>query len=366
MDPIRGVTTNNGVRTLNPLEMSQQDFIAAVYLERGEMLDTEVRRIIDEIDVSNKAADAINGMIAKSNVAQFGAADYASNTWSVDGSNITLENGYSLQFSEDGDSNSSFVLSDAMGNQLIYRNQLLIPVPSGTTVDALEVGIPVTERMTLLLEDGTEISLIPNATGGLDPDDLSGGTHDISEVVITRRNQGLWIADVNTATPTIPAPDLNGYAHDSNSGRDGYVLYESGGLHNWEYNGENVSDLTATHDGETIDGFFARKLAFNGPVAGEFTSAGRPILTQREKDVLTELGVPFSDPAGDGDLTPAAWGALRTTLDNVRDNLTGSSQLQTVQLQRAMQTYNQNYEAMSNAQQRIYNLLRDIMGNIGR
>ena len=89
-------------------------------------------------------------------------------------------------------------------------------------------------------------------------------------------------------------------------------------------------------------------------------------MTQHEREVLAELNVNFSDDRGDGDLSLDEWAALRTTLGNVRDNLTGSSQLQTVQLQRAMQTYNQNYEAMSNAQQRIYNLLRDLVNNVGR
>ncbi|MGB0361196.1 MAG: hypothetical protein ACPGEF_07310, partial [Endozoicomonas sp.] len=182
MDPIRGLTTNSSVRSINPSEMSQQDFIAAVYLERGEMLDTEVRRIIEDIDASNTAAETVNGLIAKSNLAQFGSGDYPATTWNVGGNNITLDNGYGIQFTDgissavSGDSTtSSFVLSDAKGNQLIYRNQLLIPIPHGTTVDELEVGIPITERFTLVLEDGTEVTLIPEATGGLDPDDLSGG-----------------------------------------------------------------------------------------------------------------------------------------------------------------------------------------------
>ena len=48
------IGSNNGINTIIPGEMSQQDFITGVYLERGEMLDTEVRRLIDEIDKSNQ------------------------------------------------------------------------------------------------------------------------------------------------------------------------------------------------------------------------------------------------------------------------------------------------------------------------
>lgn len=525
MNPVNGVTTNNGVTTLNPADMSQQDFISAVYLERGEMLDSEVRRIIDEIDKSNQYVDTINTLLGKVNVAEYGTSEYTAPTWSKNGGSIILDNGYGLNFQPDGNGGSTFTLLDAEGNQLIYQNQTLIPVPSGTTVDALEVGIPVMSDMTFVLDDGTEITF---QTGTPDTafssTDFSGGLTDITTVTITHGNQGVTITDVNTASPVLGTPNLTGRTLDANS-NDGYVLLESGGVHSWEYDGLGTGSIVRTNPNDANDqltGYFARKLAFEADITDEYsstdalvsaygnglidsdivqnggvvnannwtttgsvttsgdltfgggtgdsngvaeqtvtlneeltytlsldykrigvelresalievidvvtgnvlftdtfsttsansqtfsgtftapssgnailritdTSAGpeerpstdlsidnislipqtlnnpvnRPVLTKKERDLLTEiLRIPYSDASGVGNLTPEEWVELKQSLINARDNLNGSSQLQTVQLQRAMQTYNQNYEAMSNAQQKIYSLLRDIISNV--
>ena len=89
------------------------------------------------------------------------------------------------------------------------------------------------------------------------------------------------------------------------------------------------------------------------------------MLTQKETELLTKiLKISYADSSSNGQLTPEEWVDLKESLINARDNLNGNSQLQTVQLQRAMQTYNQNYDAMSNAQQKIYSLLRDTISNI--
>ena len=166
MNPVNGVATDSKVNTLNPAEMSKQDFISAVYLERGEMLDSEVRRIIGEIDKSNQYVDAINGLLGKANLAEYGDNYYSSATWQVNGNSVVLDNGYGLNVQPDGNGGSMMTLMDAEGNQLIYQNQTLIPVPAGTTVDALESGIPVMNDMSFMLDDGTKITLVTTS-----PDD---------------------------------------------------------------------------------------------------------------------------------------------------------------------------------------------------
>ena len=59
MNPVNNVDSNSDINTLNPAQMSQQDFISAIYLERSEMLDSEVRRIIGDIDKSNQYIDIV-------------------------------------------------------------------------------------------------------------------------------------------------------------------------------------------------------------------------------------------------------------------------------------------------------------------
>ncbi|WP_066017058.1 hypothetical protein [Endozoicomonas atrinae] len=367
MNNVNGVNTSNDVTTLNPAEMSQQDFIAAVYLERGEMLDAEVRRIIGEMDTSNQYIDTINTLIGKANVAEYGTTNYSAPTWSTNGNNVILDNGYGLNFQPDGNGGTTFTILDADGNQLIYQNQTLIPVPQGATVDALEVGIPVMSDMSFILDDGTEITF---GTGTPDTPfnstDFSGGLADITTITIKRGNQGMTISNIDSATPTIGAPNLNGLAIDA-SDNDGYILLEAGGMHAWEYNGSGTGSITETNPNDPADqvsGYFARKLAFEQDLTNEF-SGSIPFMTQKEIDLLTEeLRISFSDASGTGNLTQEEWVALKDSLINARDNLNGNNQLQTVQLQRAMQTYNQNYEAMSNSQQKIYSLLRDIISNV--
>ncbi|WP_422450314.1 MULTISPECIES: hypothetical protein [unclassified Endozoicomonas] len=679
MNNVNGVSTTNDIKTLNPADMSQQDFIAAVYLERGEMLDSEVRRIIGEIDKSNQYIDTINKMIGKANVAEYGSTHYSSTTWQVKGNNVVLDNGYGLNFQPDGKGGNTFTLLDGDGNQLIYQNQTLIPVPAGATVDALEVGIPVMNDMTYILNDGTEITFKAGAPDkAFNSSDFSGGMADITSIIITRDNQGMKISDVNVAgsmaigSPTIETPtdaavsqpttttrtvnvpadslstygdynesenydtidvdhasrvlsmwegvikdksvaeqsallakiksdggisvdwelgdsdlsdstytktfnyepygnetlyqfieravnrskldfrnyvkdeegdieihyvstDINlpaysypevipatskttssvpsnwvserrnfydsedygnikvftddyllklkneilemdlsedkmrgfekelqtngytvtlelwdtdgaddyynesyhykmisgestddffdrvmeqsaakfkthinyhenegaidideiaassslpGFSYDryapapqteDNSSRpnnrhsldvnnhDGHILYEAGGMHQWEYDGRGTQAISKANPNDSsnqVSGFFGRKLAFSQAINDEF-SGTTPFMTQKEKELLANiLRITYPDASGSGRLTPEEWVTLKKSLINARDNLNGNSQIQTVQLQRAMQTYNQNFEAMSNAQQKIYSLLRDIISNV--
>ena len=673
MSTVNGVGGSSSINVVDPSALSQQDFVSAVYLERGNMLDTEVRRLVSEIEQSNRLLETVNTLTSKANLAQYGAPNYQQTTWSVNNNNIVLDNGYSLSV-QPGDEGNSFVFTDAKGNQLIYQNQTLIPVAKGATTDVLQAGIPVMQDLTMVLDDGTEITFKPAAPDtAFDSQNLSGGLADIASIYITRGNQGIsvtnldgdntpvislptvegvtpdnssstpstetknvpagqeleayvayggsddydkldtefnnhlkntWLASVQnlseqeknavfqsvnsgltidwtmvdrsgsntytnsfTYTPlngetfevffervidqstasfstyinseeggsldieaiaskmvlpaysydrTIPDGDkttsnysaqnislnqnyfssddytkvttdqanllkaefdaaftglsteqvaglqtklredgltlnwqlvdtdgdndtynesytikmlpgeslsnyvdrvvehsaqefkvhiehhqdegdiniesisnaitIPGFSYDEYSStlssgdpgdityhsldtgnNDGYVLLESGGVHAWEYDGQVVANMTRTNpndSNETVSGYFARKLAFNSAATNEFAS-GIPVLTPAETDILAnQFKINFEDASGVGNLTPEEWDALKTRLEAAKDNLTGSNQLQTVQLQRALTTYNQNFDAMSNAQSRIYTLLKDMINNI--
>ena len=369
MNPTDGVNNLGSVspNVVDSTELSQQDFISAVYLERGNMLDSEVRRLVGEIETSNELLVSVNNLINKANISQYGTSTYPSPTWAVNGDNIVLNNGYGLSLRQDEEGNTLFTLADAQGNQLIYQNQTLIPVPAGTTVDVMQVGIPVMNEMTMVLDDGTEITFgTATADTPFDSQNFSGGQTDITSISITRGNQGMLITGVDGSSPTIGAPSLGGQGLDAIN-NDGYVLLEAGGLHSWEYDGVNVASLSRTDPNDAniqVSGYAARKLAFQNQFANEY-NGGAPVLTQQEITVLTNiLKVTYTDASGSGRLTPEEWERLKTTMEAAKENLTGSNQLQTVQLQRAMSTYNQNFDAMSNSQSRIYNLLRDIMNNI--
>ena len=367
MSTVGGVNSSDTVEILDPTLTSQQDFISAVYLERGNMLDAEVRRIVSDIEQSNQLLSNVNTLINKANVAQYGTTNYQATTWTTNGNNIVLDNGYGIALQQDENGNTNFTLVDASGNQMVYQNQTLIPVGKGDAVDVVQVGIPVMNDMTLVLDDGTEITFQTAAAGTpFNNQNLSGGLTDITGITITRGNQGLTVTDVNTANPVIGAPNLDGLTLDAAS-NDGHVLLESGGVNSWEYDGVNTSQMMRADPNDAsvqYSGFGARKLAFQNNVNNEVTG-GTPALTQAEQNILSNvLKINFNDASGTGNLTPEEWGSLRSSLNNAKENLTGSNQLQAVQLQRAMQTYNQNYDAMSNSQNKIYSLLRDIINNV--
>ena len=367
MSTVNGVGGGSSINVIDPSALSQQDFVSAVYLERGNMLDSEVRRLAQEIETSNQLLTTVNTLIGKANVSEYGTNNYTATTWNTNGNNIVLDNGYGIAIQSDGQGGSTFTMLDAAGNQLVYQNQTLIPVPAGSTVDVMQAGIPVMNDMTMVLDDGTEITFQTGTPDSpFNSQDLSGGLADITAITITRGNQGMTVTGMDTGSPTINAPALNGTSLDAGS-NDGYVLLESGGLHAWEYDGVNVGSMTQAdpdNPAQQISGYFARKLAFEAQFANEY-AGGSPVLTQEEMDILSkQLKITYSDASGVGNLTPEEWAALKSSLEAAKNNLTGSNQLQTVQLQRALTTYNQNFDAMSNAQSRIYTLLKDLINNI--
>ena len=341
--------------------------MSAIFLERGNMLDSEVRRIVGEIETSNELLVNVNAMINKANVAQFGSSEYTATTWQTNGNSIVLDNGYGIAIHPDPEGNTRFTIVDAEGNKLMYQNQTLVPLAKGEAADVLQVGIPVMNDMTFVLDDGTEITFETGAADiPFDAQNISGGLTDITGITITRGTQGLTVTDLNTANPVIGTADLNGVALDA-ANNDGYVLLESGGLNSWEYDGVNTRNMTAVDPNNAsaqLGGYAARKLAFQSDLMNEY-SGGAPVLNTEERTLLAEtLKISYVDASGTGNLTPDEWAKLKTSLLNAKDNLTSSNQLQTVQLQRAMATYNQNYDAMSNSQNKIYTLLRDIINNV--
>ena len=367
MPTIDGINSNTLPNPINPAEHSQMDFMSAIFLERGNMLDSEVRRIVGDIEKSNELLASVNTMINKANVAQFGSSNYTATTWQTNGNNIILDNGYGIALHPDPDGNTKFTIVDAEGNKLMYQNQTLVPLAKGEAADVLQVGIPVMNDMTFVLDDGTEISFqTGNPDIPFDAQNISGGLTDITGITITRGTQALTVTDLNTANPVIGTPNLNGVAVDAAS-PDGYILLESGGLHSWEYDGVNTNNITATDPNDAssqLGGYAARKLAFHTASNDEY-SGGSPVLNAEERRILAEdLRITYTDASGTGNLTPDEWGALKNSLLNAKENLTSNNQLQTVQLQRAMSTYNQNYDAMSNSQNKIYTLLRDIINNV--
>ncbi|MDD7805091.1 MAG: hypothetical protein PUP46_05930 [Endozoicomonas sp. (ex Botrylloides leachii)] len=296
------------------------DFASEAYLLRGLYLDAEVRSLVGQIEQSNAYLTEINKLITEANRIIYQGDNFSATTWASSESTeasepiqkITLDNGYGLSFYEGG----TFQITDKNNNNLVFADGTLIPTDKDNNSFA---GIPLQGNATVILDDGTKITLQVSSV------------NVVTDVFISRGNQGMSINSVNV-NPTVTGPDLNGV--DINNGvEDGDILVENGGVH---------SLLNAGNDIINFD-----------------ISSG--VLTDEQKHFINnqlDIDIDLSAP-----LTAEIWENLKPELILARDNLTGSNQLQTVQLQSALTRYNQNYDAMSNSHNKIYTLLKDILAN---
>ncbi|WP_330925378.1 hypothetical protein [Candidatus Sororendozoicomonas aggregata] len=300
---------------------SMMDYSSDAYLQRGNVLDENVRYLVREIEQSNAYLEEINKLMAEANRVIYNSDNYVATTWQTDFApatnpkTVVLSNGYNLAI----DGNNQFSLKDKDGNTLTYQAGNLQRIPAGETASVGDISVSTSGNTTLVLDDSTKITLIPNGNNG------------ISSLVITRGNQALTINGIDGA-PSTAGPVLNGNA-DSNH-NDGDVYLENTGVHELWLGVGNENNY----------------------------GTGNGILTaEQEAFIRGQLNIDIDLPEP---MTTQAWNTLKSELTLVRDNLTGSNQLQTVLLQSALTTYNQNYDAMSNTQNKIYTLLKDIIGKV--
>ena len=293
------------------------DFASDAYLQRGRLLDTEVRTLVEQIELSNSYLEEINKLIAEANKVLFDTDNYSATTWQSDftgaDKTITLENGYGIVISAGG----NLQIKDSKGNSLAYSGGVLIPTQAGGTAGN---GVALNGNTSIILEDGTKVTLNVD------------GSNAVTSLVISRGNQAISVNGVN-GTPTVDGPNLNGQAVDAAT-TDGDILVVNGGVHSLLVDGQDVP--------------------FYDTSSGIITDAQKNFINNQLK-----IDIDLS-----GSLTEATWKDLKDQLTLSRDNLTGSNQLQTVQLQSALTRYNQNFDAMSNSQNKIYALLKDILGNL--
>ncbi len=341
---------------------NEQDFVTAVYLERGGMLNAEVRKVVGGLETSAELLNRIGVMISKANIAQNGSPDYTQTTWVNIDNSIVLDNGYSLSI-EASQADKRFVLRDVEDNQLIFQDRALIPVPKGESADAMKSAIPVDQDLTLVLDDGTNITLkavTPEAPVGMPG--FSEELADIAAVYITRGNQGIAVTGLDGEnSPNISSPNIEGgSSRHSFNGKNinGYVLLEEGGVHQWSYDGRSANSFKNTPEEGT---YFSRQPAVQKTHIAE--SDGIPALTPSEVDVLKNtLKIHYADASNTGHLTPAEWGELASELQGARDNMTGSHQLQAAELKRVLSVLNDNFDVMSNAKKRVDGLIKNING----
>lgn len=296
---------------------SLTDQASAAYLQRGRLLDDKVRNLVEQVGLSNQYLEAINQLIAEADSVLFASSSYSSTTWQADFSaspkTITLDNGYGIELSDDG----QVVIRSSGNHSVTYADGALYPAQAGS---APGYGITLDGNASIILENGTKITLQMSADNRL------------TAMAITRGNQGMTLSALDS-TPAASGPDLSGSTRDSLLD-DGDILRENGGLYNLVNAGTDTSHYSAT--------------------SGSLTD-------EQKAFIRDKLGITMNL---DGSLSEAGWNTLKNQLIAARDNLTGSNQLQTVQLQSALTRYNQNYDAMSNSQNKIYTLLKDILNNI--
>ncbi|MDP0588494.1 MAG: hypothetical protein QS748_04615 [Candidatus Endonucleobacter bathymodioli] len=295
---------------------SLSHFSSEAYLQRGRILDNEVRKLAGQIELSNDYLSEINILLNEASDVLYGGDEFAATSWqnTVNGgdNSITLDDGYGLVVSANG----SFTITDADGNSLAYAGAGLIPTPAGGPSGN---SIILNGKTSIVLENGTKLTL-----------DFTGPT--LTSLVITRGNQGMSVTGLN-GVPVVNGPALDGETRDA-AITDGDILVENGGVNSLLQDGLNVDLYNAT--------------------------GGR--ISEEHKDFIKnqlKIEIDLS-----GNITKETWTQLKRELTLARDNLTGSNQLQTVLLQSALTRYNQNYDAMTNLENKIFALLKEILNRV--
>ena len=310
-------TTVVPLNTMENQDKSLVDSSQEIYINRGQILDDKIRSKAEQIELSNAYLGEINILISESNKVLYGNANFADTSWTsgISGNTqtITLDNGYNISLSADG----SFQLNDSSNNKILYNNGMIFPAQAGTDFNN---AINLDGNTSIILDDNTKITLVVD------------NTNQVTNLTISRGNQALSVSDIN-GTPLISGPNLNGVTEDT-AVSDGDILIEDGGLHNLTFSGENIPSYVVT--------------------VGSLTDEQKTFIRDQLK-----IDIDLS-----GDLTQDTWKNLKSQLILTRDNLTGSNQLLVVQLQQALTTYNQNYDALSNMQNKIHGLLKDIVNNL--
>ncbi|MDP0563128.1 MAG: hypothetical protein QS721_12715 [Candidatus Endonucleobacter sp. (ex Gigantidas childressi)] len=297
---------------------SLSDFSSDAYLQRGRVLDADIRKMAGQIELSNDYLREINILLSEANSVLYGAPTFAATSWlnTVNGGEqtITLDNEYDLIVSANGD----FKITDGDGNALAYEDGVgLIPTPAGGTAGS---AVTINGNTSVVLENGTKFTLDFN------------GTNTLSSLVVSRGNQGMTVTGLD-GTPVVDGPALDGETRDTGTA-DGDILVENGGISSLLQDGLNVTMYNAT---------------------------GGVISAEQKDFIKNNLNI---DIDLTGNITSETWKRLKDELILGRDNLTGSNQLQAVLLQRGLTRYNQNYDAMTNIENKVHTLLKEILNRI--
>jgi hypothetical protein len=353
----------NNISAIDGEKINLPELALFTTLKSVEFSNDQVTSHLAKIDESTKIVQHINKISEKATIAQNGPANYTNPSWGVNGNTIELNNGYSVSFNQ-GAEGMELAINDNERNQILYKNGVLIPTKSDTTVDSFNVGIPIMSDTSLVLGDGTTVTFTtaPSDTP-FNPTDLSGGIAQVPKITIQRGNQSIEISNANTNNATIAPAQLN-----ANLGNDfnyGHVLLENGGLHSWEYNGQLVKDITASHtngQGGEINNLFARKVHFQNNVNNPNTVyAAEPYLTADDKKLLADLKINYSDTSGVGKLTAKEWTDLNKSIQSEKDSITSTSQFQYLSVNRATSNLTTSLEFASNFIKKIHDLLTKVV-----
>ncbi|WP_064609257.1 DUF1521 domain-containing protein [Photobacterium sp. J15] len=311
------------------------DLMMAVMIERTSILDGQIRDGISTINGQNEKMRQLQEFTAEARQAQQSTNIVENPTWSVEGNQIKLDNGYVVTV---GNENRDWTITDAAGNTTkIWGDPHVDENGDGTDWD-------FKQNVTFALDDGTKISVGTAERG------YANTVTD--SLAITKGNQHIQVTGIADNNPTISQPKLDGLEVDAAT-NDGTVFYANGSTNSWFTDKESQNRVTSN-----------QAMGSQQVINEDDTIGNNSVKMSAEmRTFLEDNNIEIPDNK-DGYLSKDDWKNLLSSMQSFGDSLTSVSQLDMAKLQSSMNKYNQSYDMLSNFTSKYASSIDSLVGNL--
>ncbi len=326
-----------------------QTLAMLVYMEKGMILEDRTREQMLQMRGQNNYLKELGEVMSESSINQLsdGALDQVNSlSASEKDGKIVVEigNGYTLEVPKNN-TDQSWTLKD--------KNGISVKIWGDPHVDESDksgsADWDFKQQSTFVLQDGTKISV------GTTPWSGNSSMTVTSSLTITRGDEVVQVKGIDNNQVTFSDSQTGGRQTDTTT-HDGYIFYESetGGVADW-YTQDAQGNRTEIRADQAMGNAISTEVALE---------TNDIQMSQELKDFLAaHPNIPYSDSDGDGKLTASEFKNLVKSLENERNSLTSTSQMESIQLQSMMGKMTQNSDALSNLISKFAQSMQTIIGN---
>lgn len=339
------VVVNRGeVDKAKEAKLSLSDLMLQTMLDRSDLLDDQIRTQASVVKSQSDQIKQLNSIYSKLANHKTHTAAVSKPTWSVDHDKtpkeILLDNGYKLVLHG---KDQSWSMIDANGNETkVWGDPHISEGDEHGNWD-------VQSDCTFVLDDGTKIHVKTTAGGRKD------GNVYTDSLVITKGNQSLTVTGIADDDPQIGQPSLDGAMLDKTT-NDGHVFKMGDQIDDWVYDNDQEMQTGARITGD-------RQYEETSGVS-ESSNIYNQLLTPSDVKLLESLGITVYDASGAGMLTPSEIQNLQTQIKDMRDSVTGISNIDLTKLDSYNKKYTQSLDLASSFMKSQYEQAKSIIRNI--